>query len=286
MRNCYKREDVFACRHEMHRKHAYRVSAYHVLCRKRCFPHGCLDFLWKCKLLDKGGTCPKGYRHVGNNCTWCRHYTEEKIHRYPELLLDEDAYRQFLDQRREMDEWLEDHEGRLLEVGGRVTDVRPHLLKRVSGRRTALRLRGFLVRLAPAYVGRTGFQDPIYFRLSGAQQRRCAIAPGDALEAEGRVQLDRGRLIVARPRRLHVEERSGNPPASWDQAILDRIQAVSLRGQPERCLQCERGVLVDVEDDGLRRRGPRREMLCLEGIGRPAECPYEARRTLREGVPV
>ena len=111
MRNCYKREDVFVCRHDMHRGFDYRVSAHHVLREKNCYPHGCVDFLWKCKLLDKGGTCPKGYRHVGNNCTECRHYDEEKIHRYPELLISAMEYRAYQRECRRFDDWLDTHEG-------------------------------------------------------------------------------------------------------------------------------------------------------------------------------
>lgn len=275
--NCYKRDDIFVCRHDSHRDFDHRVSAYHVLHAKGCYPEGCIDFLWKCKLLGKGGTCPKGYQHVGTNCGQCRHYDEEKIQRYPALLVSEEAYAQFLDECARFDEWLDQHVGHPAEIGGRVTDIRPHLTKQVSGRRTALTLRGFLVRLKPGYIGRDGFEDALYLRLSGAQQRRHRIAPGDVLEAQARIHFDRGRLVGAQTRRIYIEERSGEEPARWDRALLDRVGAVSVAGQPGRCLRCSRGLLVDVEDPGRRgRKGPRREVLCLEGIGRPRDCPYEA----------
>ncbi|MCK4303619.1 MAG: hypothetical protein KAY24_05210, partial [Candidatus Eisenbacteria sp.] len=232
MHNCYKREDVFICRHDLHRSFDYRVSAYHILHEKRCYPEGCIDFIWKCKLLDKGGSCPKGYHHVGNNCTNCRYYDEEKVHRRPELLISEDEYLVYQDECRLFDEWLEDHEGRLLDAGGRVTDIRPYLVKRVDGPRRSLSLRGFLLRLQPAYVDRDGFEDAIYIRISGAQQRRHRLAAGDALEAQGVLRFDRGRVAVTAPRRLHVEDRSGNEPARWDRALLDKVGAVSLDGQP------------------------------------------------------
>lgn len=283
MRNPYKREDVFVCHHEAHRGFGHSVSAYHVLVEKNCFPEGCLEFRWRCQRLGKGGVCPKGYKHVGTNCNHCRFYDEEKIQRLPELQLNETAYRAFLDECREFDEWLEDQRGHILEVGGMVSSIRPRLVREEDGRRSRLRLLGFLVRLCPSFAGRQGFADPIFLRISGGQQRRFRLAEGDRLEAEGEIHLSRGRLVVARPRRMYIEERGGQPPAKWEQALLDRVGAVRLEGQPERCLHCERGVLVDVEDLAGRRNGPRREVLCLEGIGRPDACPYEALEAIRAG---
>ena len=281
MRNPYKREDIFRCRHESHRGFGHAVSAYHVLLEKACFPEGCLDFRWKCKRLGKGGACPKGYKHVGNNCAHCRFYDEEKIHRLPELTVSEQEYRAFLEDCRVFDEWLEDQRGRILEVGGTVSGVRPRLVREDDGRRSRLRLLGFLVRLCPSFAGRQGFADPLFLHLSSGQQHRHRLAEFDRIEAEGEVVLDRGRLVVHRSRRMRVEDRGGQPPPVWEQALLDRAGAVRLDGQPDRCLHCERGVLVDVEDLTGRRNGPRREVVCLEGIGRPEGCPYEVLEALR-----
>jgi hypothetical protein len=276
VRNSYKREDVFVCRHESHEGFDHRVSAYHVLRERRCHPGGCLEFLWKCKLLGKSGVCPKGYRHVGNNCTQCRHYDEEKLHRHPEIILEPDEYRAFQDSCRRFDEWLEDHEGRFLDAGGRVASIRPHMLRRLDGGRSSLVLRGFLLRLEEAYVGRDGLEDAFYLRISRDQQQRHAIAAGDEIEALVRIVLDRGRLVGTPARRLRIETRGGGRAFRWHEALIDRVSAVAVPQQPARCLGCERGVLIDIEQVGGRGKGPRREILCLEGIGRPRDCPYEA----------
>lgn len=281
MYNCYKRKDIFVCRHEAHRCFEHRVSAYHVLRVKDCYPAGCLDFIWKCKLLGKGGSCPKGYGHVGNNCTNCRHYDEDKIQRYPELQISTQRYNAFLNDCEQFEEWLDDHIGRLLEVGGTITDIRPNLIRRIDGRRSHLSLKGWLIRLQPAYIDRDGFEDALYLRISPGQQRRQRLAPGDRVEALGFVQFDRGRIVIRDPRRIVVEDRAGAAAAAWDQALLDRLSAVTLQGRPGRCLQCERGVLIDIENNSGRRGGPQREVLCLEGIGRPRECPYEAIQQMR-----
>lgn len=274
MRNCYKRDDVFVCRHESHRGFDHRVSAYHVLIEKRCHPDGCLEFQWKCKLLGKGGTCPKDYRHVGSNCTNCRHYYEEKLQRRPEVLLSEREFGLFLEDCHDFDDWLSARRHRVIEVGGEITDVRPYLVMERDERRSGLALHGFLLRLHPGYVGLDGFDEPLYVRINRGQQQRHKLAPGDRIECEGEIDLDRGRIVATRVRRLSVEQRSGRPAASWDRALLDRTGAVTLADQPERCLRCERGALVDVQVRG--EGGAGRKLVCLEGIGRPQDCPYEA----------
>jgi hypothetical protein len=286
MWNCYKREDVFVCRSECHQRFEHRVSAHHVLVEKRCFPQGCVSFAWKCKRLHKGRGCPRGYRHVGSNCTQCRFYDEEKIQRRPSVLLDERAFAEFLEACRDFDAWLDQVRDRPLCLGGRVTDVRPHLVRRVDGRRSRLSLCGHLVRLQPGYIELRGLDDPLYLEISRAQQQRHRVAPGDGVEAEAWVRLSRGRLVGVRPKRLQVEERGGEAPPEWEQALLDRLTAVALPDQPERCLRCSRGVLADVEEiapsPGRTRPAPRRrELLCLEGLGRPEDCPFEALRSLR-----
>jgi hypothetical protein len=288
MRNTYKRDDVFICRDQAHGRFGHRVSAFHVLKEKRCYPDGCLSFLWKCKLLGKGGACPKGYGHVGNNCTQCRQYDEEKVHRRPELLLSPEEFALFREECEEFDEWIARMKDRPVAIGGEITDVRPHLVKRVDGKRSSLQLQGFLLRLTPAYVGLQGFEDPIYLSIGRAHQRRLLLAPGDRLEVEGWLRLDRGRLVGQGARHWQLDARGGGRPEGWDQALLDRLGAIPLHGQPERCLRCERGVLVDVEhvphSGPARSAGRRRELFCLEGIGRPQDCPFEALQALRAGV--
>jgi hypothetical protein len=281
MWNCYKREDVFLCRHDFHRRFDHRVSAYHVLIEKRCYPEGCVAFAWKCKRMHQGEGCPKGYHHVGSNCTQCRFYDEEKILRRPAVQLDEAQFAEFMEDCRAFDDWLEQLRHRPVDLGGRVTDVRPHLVRRVDGRRSSLSLLGYLVRLQPGFIGLQGIDEALYLEVSRAQQERLGIASGDRVEAEVWVCLDRGRLVGLKPRRLRIEERNGGRPPSWDGALIDREGAVVLPSQPERCLRCDRGVLVDVEQAEVGRRpARRRELLCLEGIGRPHECPYEGLRAL------
>ena len=129
MRNQYKRLDVFRCRLQSHDSFAGRVSVYHVLKVKRCLPEGCIWFDWRCRLLEKGGACRKGYHFPGKNCNGCRYYYEEKVHKVPEVLLDRDSYRNFQAELEEFEDWLRENLGRRLEVFARVSQVGPQLTK-------------------------------------------------------------------------------------------------------------------------------------------------------------
>ena len=101
MRNPYKRLDIFRCKYYNHAKFDYKVSAYHVLRVKNCYPQGCLYFKWHCKLLNKGQSCIKGFQHVGKKCFGCKHYYDEKVNNQPELLISEEEYHFFLDELEE-----------------------------------------------------------------------------------------------------------------------------------------------------------------------------------------
>ena len=123
MINQYKRQDVFRCSHTAHFRFEKNVSVYHVLKEKECFPEGCIYFLWKCRLLNKGNSCPKKYRHVGRDCFSCKNYFDEKINHQPEIILDEEAYKKFQLDLEEFEDWLEQNVGRWVEFSGIINSV-------------------------------------------------------------------------------------------------------------------------------------------------------------------
>ena len=87
MINQYKRTDVFRCNYESHAKFENKVSVYHVLKKKKCWPTGCLSFKWTCRLLNKGKKCIRGYDFMGKKCDGCSYYDDIKIHNQPQSLI-------------------------------------------------------------------------------------------------------------------------------------------------------------------------------------------------------
>ena len=282
MINQYKRLDVYRCKLQSHETFAGRVSVHHVLKVKRCLPDGCFYFKWRCRLLDKGATCKKGYKHAGKNCQGCRYFVDEKIHKVPVLLLSGAEFERFELELEDFENWLESNLGRRLEVYGRVNFVGPLLRKDVYHNRSRVSLRGFLVNFAECYLGRTHFEDLVYLSLSPGAHARLELARGDLLEFEAELTLDNGRLVLVKPRSVEFVERaeSRSSPDTGEALVAARTANV-VGEQSDRCLSCERGRLVDVARHG-RTSGPRisRQLFCLEGVGDPELCCYRALKEL------
>jgi len=278
MQNPYKRLDVFRCKLDSHESFSGRVSPYHVLKVKRCLDEGCFYFKWRCRLLEKGASCRKGYKHPGKNCLGCRYYFEDKLHKVPEVRLTEAAYRSFLRELEDFEDWLADYLGRRLTVYGRVNHVGPLLVKTLYPKNSRVALKGYLANFAECYLDRTHLEDFVYLRLSASLQRRLGLVRGDLVEFTAELALDEGRLVLENPGRFEFEQRESSrfaaaPLAGLVEARLARV----LCEQSERCIRCERGRLVDVlekEIGGF--RFLRRELYCLEGVRDPASCCWKA----------
>ena len=282
--NPWKRPGVFVCDHAAHRDFAGSVSPYHVLREKRCYPQGCLYFRWRCRRLERGRPCPRRFTHVGRLCRGCRHYEEEKIHQQPRLLLSPG---QWLDFRRELwafEEWFDRVVGTEVEVTGRVGDVKPFFVREVdAGQR--IRFRGFLVVFPRAHLGWTLLDAPVYLRIPRAAQERHGFRSGDLLEFRATVRQDRGRVVLERMRRPEVLERGTGPVWSVSDGIVARRTATAFPRQPEQCLRCPAGTLLDVYQDTGERVRRFRRMLCLEGLPAPEACPRWGRHGPTQQAP-
>ena len=282
MINQYKRTDVYRCRLQSHGSFAGKVSAYHVLKVRACLPEGCIYFKWRCRLLEKGASCAKGYNYPGKNCNSCRYYYEDKLHKIPEVQLEQSAYRSFLAELEEFESWLGENLGRRMEIYGRVNHLGPRLVKTVYPRRSRLSLRGYLLNFAECFLDRTRMEDFVYLPIGRGVQERLCLARGDLVTFEAELTLDEGRLVLKRPGRWEIDERGPEPfQHQRNQALVDAHLARPLENQSERCINCERGRLVDVYEREL--DGGRflcRELHCLEGVVEPDDCCYNALKKL------
>jgi hypothetical protein len=272
--NQYKRQDVFRCSHQAHFRFEKNVSVYHVLKEKKCFPEGCIYFLWKCTLLNKGKSCPKGYRHVGRDCFSCKNYFDEKIIYRPEIILDEKGYKKFERELEEFEEWLEATVGKWVEFSGTVNSVKPHFRKIKFGSKEALNFPGFLISFKEGYLDRVFFKDHIFVTISKKTQQNLKFARGDEVEFKAWLRTDRGRIVLERIRYvefLHKEE-----AISWSlsQALVAKNTGKELDCQPERCMMCENGCLMDVVEKADKSSPIRRHLFCLMGVENPEECVY------------
>ncbi len=270
--NPWKRVGVFACDHLAHQDFAGMVSPYHVLREKRCFPRGCIYFRWRCRRLEKGKPCKRKFRHVGRLCRGCREYDEEKVHQQPRLLLTPG---QWLDYRRELEAfeaWFDETVGRRVEVTGEVAEVKPSFVREVDAG-TRVRYQGFLVVLAGAHLDWTRIDAPVYLKVSGSAQDRHAFRAGDRIECVATLGQDRGRIVLGRVGRVEVMERGQGRVWTAAEGLAAKHTASTFSCQPEACLRCPDGTLLDVFQDAGGVVRHYRRLLCLEGLSSPELCP-------------
>ena len=271
MINQYKRLDVLRCSQEAHRSFQGRVSVYHVLKEKACFPQGCLYFLWRCIRLEKGVTCVHKYNYIGKNCKGCTYYDEEKIHLQPEMILSGDEYSRFLDDFDDFESWLESVRYKRLSLTGKIKTVKPWF-ERFIGHQEKIRLLGYLLVFRQGYIGLNSFQDTFYVRISERMMRQYQFKPKMKVEMTGEIREDRGRIIIHRPAQLELISRGWGNTWSKEKALVAVRTATLMTTQPEFCLSCRWGALADTTNELENPPRRTRNLYCLKGIVNPEGC--------------
>ena len=273
MKNAYKNLSIFKCIHEAHHSFNSRMSVHHILNRKGCFPNGCFYFKWDCKLMKQGKKCYRGYNYMGKNCSGCRYFSEEKVHNHPELQVGEVEYGDFLSELDLFDDWVQEQEHREMEIHGTVDGVKPLFMKKLYSKGEAFSFTGFLLIFKSLYFERTLMEDHVYVRLSPKTYRSLQFGRGDVLTARATLKVDEGRLVLQRLRKVEIEARG--EAAIWDEskALVARETATEMPGQPEGCMQCPFGALVDVSDQRNREERRYRRLFCLQGVKDYRICP-------------
>lgn len=281
VRNVYKRTNVFHCAYTPHHRFEDDVSVYHVLKHRQCFPSGCVQFKWRCKQFDKGQPCPRGYKFIGRKCSGCKFYYEKKQGYNSELKLKD--YDKFTADLEEWEEWLSDKVDCEIEFRGTIHTVKPHMkaFDQSSGRHK-LRYVGWLLSFRSAIIGYDRLEDPVYIRVSKSQMQKFDFTAGMEVDGLGVFSLDRGRPIIHKFHRVEVLKHMSdeNTTPSESEAIVAAATGRTFFPPPEKCMLCERGILVDVEGEKVRTSNPNRCMLCLEGIYEPNQCLFHLKDAL------
>jgi len=276
MRNPYKREDVFCCNQGGHERFENAVSVYHVLRERECYPEGCVWFQWRCRHPRGEKGCPRGFRHVGKMCLSCPHFYDEKVLRYPRLLLSPQKYREFLKELQSFEEWLRWLSNREIEAGGTVNSVKPHFKEVIHSHGSHVTFHGFLLNFAEVYLDLVHWKDFCYVTLGKKMQSLHRFRKGDQVSFRAKVRMDWGRLVLFRVRAVEMESKAEGEFWTESKAHLARRLGASCPDQPERCLGCERGALLDVVEGTERLERRDRRLFCLEGFSDPGLCSLHA----------
>jgi hypothetical protein len=274
MKNPLKR-DVFRCDHPAHKRFGGRVSAYHVMKEKACFPDGCLVFLWRCEIKEKGGRCVRGFGHVGKLCRGCTHYNEEKLHFQPRSVLNSEEESEFREDLENFETWLDGVRGKRLPVAGKIASIKPWLEKTV-GVETHWRVRGYLLVVKEGFIGLESVEDAIFVRVPDSLMRSQKFETGMRIDLTAEIGEDRGRLIVVRPRSVELSGTGeGGPPGRDAMAVAAKL-STRMDDQPDRCLECRHGLLVDLDNPRESGVKHRRELYCVKGMTDSENCYVKA----------
>jgi hypothetical protein len=285
MKNEYKRSDIFICSNQAHSNFNKKVSAYHVLKVKKCFPDGCVYFYWKCKKLNKGESCHKKYEHVGRKCFGCKEFYDVKITNQLQVNENKEEWDKFQEELADFEDWLETVRGKTLQIYGEIDNVKPHFTKR-SSENVGLELKGFILTFKECYIDRTFFEDFAFARINTTMYQRFRFSPGDKLDFLATVDEDRGRILFYRLMRIEFTEHEDN--SHWDQSKINVTLSTAsvLSQQLEKCHFCQHGVLVDLKGS-YEDFSKSRQMYCLAGCKDAKTCviPVLEKITGDDGCP-
>jgi len=277
-KNLYKQCDVFKCIHDVHLHFNAEMSPYHILMEKNCFPHGCVYFQWKCKLLAKQTRCFRNFTKVGRKCFNCRYFYEEKIHQYPEFLRLQTTPDEFLENFEEFNEWVLQLKNKRTSCEGIVSEVRPDFILKKQYNNYLLVLRGYLISFQEGYIDNQFFQDKFYLRISTTTQNKLLFRKDDAVEFEARLMPDRGRFKFIKSGSFQFTRR-GDVNSIFKYDVVTQKTFTIHPEQPVKCLNCQHGILVDIE---TRDPGPKRTVICLQGIQEFKDCPIHILLKIQE----
>ncbi|MEJ2634529.1 MAG: hypothetical protein P8184_04480 [Calditrichia bacterium] len=213
---------------------------------------------------------------MGRKCFECKEFYEEKIHNHAEVQVSTDEYKAFLKELELFDDWMLEMRNREIEIAGTIDGVKPHFVKKVYPKASFLSFRGYILTFREIYIGRVHLEDYAYARISDQLYQKLQVGAGDEIEARARVKLDHGRLILYALKAIEPVKRG--EPAIWsDQKVqLAREVSTEFTIQPEECVQCPFGALIDVEYMKDHHSSPRRQLMCLKGIRDYRDCYVKA----------
>jgi len=282
MINPYKRTDVFKCKSYGHEKFGHKVSAYHVLRVKKCYPQGCIYFKWFCHLLNKGKSCQRGYNYVGRKCFGCNNYYDEKINNQPELIVSPAEYNKFLEKLDEFEDWLDTINQKNIDIEGTILTVKPALIKTIEPNSSRLRLSGYFIHFEEAFIDRVHWEDHCYAMVFPDCHRRFLFASGDRIEFRAKIELDHGRLVFKKMNSVNFLDRSGKQSWKNSDSLIAKYTTFSFADQPEKCLHCQYGMLIDVVDKSQPEWHRGRELVCLRSVTHPEDCLFHIEEKLIE----
>ena len=211
-------------------------------------------------------------------CFNCKDFYDEKEIFKPELLLSKEDYQGFLKDLAAYEDWLEEIGSKEVEFSGTINSVKPSFRNNNNRKKNQLSFDGFLINFKGGFINLDYFDDFVYAKVSSRMQQRFKFCKSDKLTFFARIREQRGRILLFRLNRIEIEEKADNEIWTESKAQLANRTGTIISKQYEKCLNCDKGTLVDTSSDSSQQR----MLICLEGIKDPRHCFYKVSKLLLE----
>ena len=134
----------------------------------------------------------------------------------------------------------------------------------------------FLINFKEGYINLDHFNDLVYTKIGSRMQHRYNSRKGDKVNFYSRFIEKDGRIILSRLNRIDIEKKADNETWTESKAHLAKRTRTIIPVQYEKCLNCDKGSLLDIISDSKRQR----MLFCLEGIRDPQFCSYTVSKLL------
>jgi hypothetical protein len=217
---------------------------------------------------------------VGRNCFSCPQFYEEKIQYKAVSLLSPDEYQKFSEELIEFEIWWESLVGKEVRFYGKLDSVKPQFLQFVSPQARSLQHHGYTLIARSGFIDRYEIDDTIYFSVSKKTYANLAFRRGDLFECTATFQLDAGRIVLSQLRHFDFEERGEGKVYSEGDTKVIQATGTFFNKQPEKCLQCPQGSLIDTVAQTNSHEKTYRQLMCFEGFSQPELCTYQPMETM------
>lgn len=280
-KNFFKRQDVFRCYHELHKKFSNVVSVWHVMEGRGCYPQGCISFYLKCKILQKSKKCFKGFKKPGNLCQNCKFLIEEKNHYIPKVILKEEDWKEFKFKYNKFLFWIRSFEGKVVKFYSKIESIKPYVKHIYFEKGSKFLIKGYILTLKWAYIEKDFFDDKIFLYIPKSKIWKIKRLNFNEIEGFAFFQISNGNLFLSNPRNIS-SLRGENLKFIEDENFFLKIKLGSIfKTHFEKCFICEKGVPSIVENQIKNKFIPKKEIICLEGYSSPFLCLNEVYKEIK-----
>lgn len=280
-KNLFKRQDVFRCFYEQHKKFSNVVSVWHIMEKRKCYPQGCIGFYLKCKIILKGRRCSKGFKKPGNLCASCRFLIEEKNHYVPKIILNEKEWMDFKFKYNKFLFWIKSLNGKVLKFYAKVENIKPYITHIYFDRGSKFLLKGYFLLLKWAYIERDLFEDKLFLYIPVKKSWKLKKLTKNEIEGFGTFHLSNGNFFISNPKNL-MSVKGEDLFFKEEKDLLLKLKFGSIfKIYQGKCFDCEKGIPIVVENQSHNKFLPKKEIICLEGYISPSTCLNEIYKNIK-----